>query len=751
MKSEIFPIKGMHCASCAAVITRTLKKLDGVSDVHVNYATEKATVLYDSSRTSIPSMNENIGKYGYRLLDPTKNMNNNTQVISSKPVDEELVTLEQKTRFVVPLSLFLFLIMMWEAAAKYFTFIPNVPLPMVLFNIILLIISSIVLFWVGTPFLLGITRFLRYRVADMNTLIGIGTLTSYLYSAFITLFPGITRSFSLPEYTYFDVTIIVVGFVTLGKYLEVRSKRKTGEAIEKLLHLQAKTAVVIRGKKELEIPISEVLIGDIVHVKPGSKIPIDGIILSGQSSVDESMISGESLPVDKGKDDQVIGATMNLSGAFQFRVTKVGADTMLAQIIRMVENAQGSKAPIQNLVDTISAYFVPTVLGISILSLILWLTVGTAYLGFSTAFSFGLLSAIGVLVIACPCALGLATPTAIIIGVGKGAENGILIKDAESLEELGKVDTIVLDKTGTITQGRPVVTDIISLDPKTTERSLLSLAAGVETNSEHPLAHAVVSRANNENITLGKATGFKALQGIGVTAIVNGSAIMVRKPSERDRLDTRLTDLENQGKTVVIVARNTKSLGFLALSDTLKPEVEQAVTKLRAMGLQTLLLTGDNTHAAEHIAKMAGISDVIAQILPQEKAGIIKKLQAEGKRVAMIGDGINDAPALTQANVGIAMATGTDIAIESAGITLLRGDVTKIVQAIHLSQNTLSTIRQNLFWAFAYNVIGIPLAAGLLYPIFGLLLNPIFASLAMATSSVSVVTNSLLLKKRNIS
>jgi Cu2+-exporting ATPase/Cu+-exporting ATPase len=546
------------------------------------------------------------------------------------------------------------------------------------------------------------------------------------------------------------VTIVVIGFVTLGKYLEARSKIKTGEAIEKLLNLQAKTAIVIKNGKETEISISEVVVGDVLVVKPGQKVPVDGIILEGTTSIDESMITGEPFPVDKKKGDIVVGATINKQGSFVLKATKIGSDTMLAQIVKLVEEAQGSKAEIQNLADKISSVFVPVVLVIATVSLLIWLTIGSAFLGSSLAISYGLLSFVGILVIACPCALGLATPTAIIVGVGKGAERGILIKNAESLEKLHKVNTLVFDKTGTITSGKPTVTDIISLNSNVTDNDIIKLASSIERNSQHPLALAVVDKAQELSLGNFKVDAFKETEGIGVQGIVQKKRVIVRRPKNSEHTISQMQKLETEGKTVIVVEVDGKAAGILAISDTIKESAKTAIAKIHKLGIQTVMLTGDNKSAAEYIGNLVGIDSVQAEVMPQDKSEVIKKLQKEGRVVAMAGDGINDAPALTQADVGIAMATGTDVAIESSDITLLHGDIAKIPQAFKLSRLTIRTIKQNLFWAFIYNIVGIPLAAGAFYPIWGIFLNPIFAGLAMALSSVSVVSNSLLLKKARI-
>ncbi|MBP6866227.1 MAG: cadmium-translocating P-type ATPase [Candidatus Pacebacteria bacterium] len=756
MTNKTLKIKGMHCASCATIITNKVSKLGGVDAVNVNFATEKANVSFDDTIVSVHQMNNEIEKLGYTFVDETsshtmEDHSMHTGINESKDEKlKELLTMKTKTQFVLPIALLVFILMMWDIGAKLFTSIPNLPLPMSIFNTISMVLASVVLFWIGQPFLQGVVKFAKYRVANMDTLIGIGTLVAYLYSISITLFPLMRVALKLPETTYFDVTIVVIGFVMLGKYLEARSKLRTGEAIEKLLGLQAKTALLWRNGVEVEVPVHEVQIGDIIIVKPGSKIPVDGVIVEGYSSIDESMITGEPIPVDKKTGDFVVGATINKQGNFKFKATKIGSDTVLAQIIKMVEDAQGSKAPIQAMADKISSVFVPIVLGIAVLTLLLWLTVGTSALGFSTALSYGILSFVGVLVIACPCALGLATPTAIIVGVGKGAEHGILIRNAEALEKLSHVDTVVLDKTGTITKGKPGVTDIISLDTTWAEADILRVSASVEKLSEHPLADAVVIKANEQKISLETVTNFQALEGVGVEGMIGNNHIAIHKPSKDVSITGNIKELQEQGKTVVIIEVDKKQIGLIALSDTLKEESKEAVAKLHARNIKVIMLTGDNYLAASYIAKLAGIDAVIAEVIPQEKAGKIKELQDGGAIVAMVGDGINDAPALVQADVGIAMGTGTDVAIESAGITLLGGDVSKIAQAIKLSKMTMRGIKQNLFWAFIFNVVGIPLAAGLFYPVFGWLLNPAFAGLAMAFSSVSVVSNSLRIKAKKL-
>lgn len=754
MSNQTLKVKGMHCASCSAIITKKISKIDGVESVNVNFATEKAQIEFDEKKVSVSNMNNEIEALGYSFVEDKKVEMNHTDHMMMNDTKEqkenEISEMQSKMQFVLPISLFIFILMMWDIASKFWSVVPILPIPMNIFNLISMVLATIVLFWIGQPFLKGVIMFIRYRVANMDTLIGIGTLTAYIYSVIIVLLPELQIYLKLPEYTYFDVTIVVIGFIVLGKYLEARSKLRTGEAIEKLIGLQAKTALIFVDGKEKEISISEVQIGDIIIVKPGAKIPVDGVIVDGYSSVDESMITGEPIPVDKKVGDSVVGATINKQGNFKFKTTKIGSDTFLSQIIKMVEDAQGSRAPIQAIADRVSSIFVPIVLIIASLSLVVWIIVGGYTIGFSSAISYGLMSFVGVLVIACPCALGLATPTAIIVGVGKGAQNGILIKNAEALEILSKVNTIVVDKTGTITKGKPEVTDVVILDSNYDEDKIVKIAASVENKSEHPLAEAVVVYSKDKKIILEDVSDFQSVEGVGVKAKIGGSDVSIHKPNSEEKNDTKIKELQSQGKTVVVVEINSKKIGLIALADMLKEETKDAISELHKKGIKVIMLTGDNHLAATYIAKQAGIDDLLSEVLPQEKSSKIKELQDSGLIVAMVGDGVNDAPALAKANVGIAMGTGTDVAIESAGITLLHGDMSKLVKAVKLSKMTMRGIRQNLFWAFIYNIVGIPLAAGVFYPIFGWTLNPAFAGLAMAMSSVSVVGNSLRIKSKKL-
>ena len=750
--AKILHVQGMHCASCAAIITKKVSALPHVKSVSVNYGNEKATVDFDESRVSIDDMNRVIGAFGYSFISPDHAVSGGHDHARMK--EEALEALKQKTEFILPITIVFFALMLWDIFARTTVWTPNLPIPMPLFNTISMLAATTALFWVGTPYLRGVLRFLQHRVANMDTLIGLGTLVAYVYSLLVTLLPPLGTLLRVPEYTYFDVTVVVIGFITLGKYLEAMSKKKTGDAIEKLLGLQAKTALVVRDGKEKEIPIDQVMHGDKVIVKPGSKIPVDGKIVDGHSFVDESMLTGEPIPVEKSAGGMVVAGTINTTGSFVFKATKVGKETLLSQIIKMVEEAQGSKAPIEALADKISGVFVPVVLVVAFLSLAAWLTIGTQYIGFSEALSLGILACVSVLVIACPCALGLATPTAIIVGVGKGARNGILIKDAASLEHLYRADTVVVDKTGTITIGKPTVTDVRTGFERD-EHTLVGLIASLESKSEHPIAHAVTEYAEEKSISLKTVSNFSIIQGKGLKGIIDGDEYHVGNVALMNDVGVlvntaELQEYTAQGKTPVLIALDKTLLGFVMVADEVKKESKDAVKDLHALGIKVIMLTGDEEKTAQYIAAQVGIDDVVAHVLPQDKLEKIKKLQGEGRVVAMAGDGVNDAPALAQANVGIAMGTGTDVAIESAGITLLHGDISKLVKAIKLSRMTMRGIKQNLFWAFIYNIVGIPLAAGVFYPLFGWLLNPIFAGFAMAMSSVSVVLNSLRIKTKNL-
>ncbi len=747
----------MHCASCANVIEKTFKKTEGVSSAEANYGTESVKVSFDESKVTPENLSKKIEPFGYSLILSSR-MDHSTHFGINESKQEKLLELRNmklKVISAIPLAIFSIFVMSWEIFSGLNT-VPQIPeIWMEFFHHLLPLMATYVLFAIGQPYLLGVYRFIRYGKADMNTLIGIGTLVAYLYSFAVTAFEKTLSAYINVEHTYYDVTIIIITFILLGEYLEARAKVKTGDAIGKLLNLQAKTALVIRDNKEIEIRVEDVIHGDIIIIKPGAKIPVDGIVTKGDSYVDESMISGEPMPAHKKIGDAVVAGTINTSGSFTFKATKVGSETLLAHIIKMVEEAQGSKAPIQRLADKISGIFVPIVLIISVVSLILWLVLGTGSLGFSQALSFGLVSFVSVLIIACPCALGLATPTAIIVGVGKGAGEGILIKDAATLEKLHKVDTVVVDKTGTITIGKPTLVDIEIKKSGFNELELISILASLENKSEHPIAHAIMNYAKEKNIQIQEVSNFESIKGQGLKGSIGGTEYFVGNIKIVTDLgiifDTsKLDQFTAQGKTPVILATGKEVLGFVMVADSIKPESMKAVKDLHKLGIKVIMLTGDNKQTAEYIANLVGIDEVVAEVLPQDKLRIVKELQKQGKIVAMAGDGVNDAPALAQADVGIAMATGTDVAIESAGITLLHGDISKLEKAIKLSKITMRGIKQNLFWAFIYNIVGIPLAAGLFYPIFGWLLNPVFAGFAMAASSVSVVSNSLRIKTKKL-
>jgi P-type Cu+ transporter len=774
---ESLNVEGMHCASCASTIKRKLEKMDGVESCIVNYGTEKAKVEFDPSKVSIHEMNQEITKLGYTLsasevnepptMDHSKMDHSQMQhslheghdmmtpISSDKAIKErklqELAKLEHHLKIVLPFVAVSFLVMGWEIGAEPLGLWSKMPENVMgFFHHLLPIFATYTLFVIGAPYLQGMARFFKYRVANMDTLVGIGTLVAFIYSFIVSAFEVPLAAFVNTEQTYYDVTIVVIGFITLGKFLEARSKLRTGEAIEKLLGLQAKTAIVLRDGHQMEIPIEEVIMGDVIVVKPGQKIPVDGEILEGVTSIDESMITGESIPVDKKVGDTVIGATINKQGSLQIKATKVGEGTVLSQIIKMVEEAQGSKAPIEKLADQVSAVFVPIVLVFAVIVLLAWLVIAPQFIPFSQAITLGLLSFVGVLVIACPCAMGLATPTAVIVGVGKAAQNGILIKNAESLEKFNSINFVVMDKTGTITKGQPEVTDVETIGDYT-EKDILQLLASLEVLSEHPLAEAIVKKAGEAKIKLSKVSKFSAIEGKGLQGSIEGKEYFAGNLKLAQDLSLQvdqeiIKSFSLQGKTPVVLMNRKNVIAYIAIADTVKDDAKEVITELHRQHIKVAMLTGDNQNTAQHIANQVGIDRVIAEVLPADKANEIKKLQKEGYRVAMVGDGINDAPALATADVGVAMGTGTDVAIESAGITLLGGQISKLPKAIKLARATMATIKQNLFWAFFYNIVGIPVAAGLLYPFFGILLNPAIAGAAMAFSSVSVVLNALRLK-----
>lgn len=712
-------VEGMTCAACSARVERSLNKQDGIYIANVNLLANKATILFDAETTSVEAMMKVVEKTGYKPVDLN---------VVSKEESTEKRSREQSLRrsfiFSAILSLPLLSAMFFEMAGMK-TFLSNGYFQWVL--------ASIVQFTVGLIFYRGAYHSLRGGGANMDVLVAMGTSAAYFYSIYLVL--------TGHSHLYFETSAVLLTLIVMGKMLEERAKGRTGEAIKKLMKLQAKTARVRREGVWVEVPLEEVEVGDSIQVRPGEKIPVDGVILSGETAIDESMLTGESLPVDKTVDDLVFGATVNANGAIEMRATRIGKETALAQIIRMVEEAQGTKAPVQRLADKVSGIFVPIVIAIALIAFVVHLVLG---FGVETA----ILRAVAVLVIACPCSLGLATPTAIMVGTGRGAENGILIRGGEHLERAQKIQTIIVDKTGTLTHGKPVVTDINTGEWR--EDEFFQLLGSVEDQSEHPLARALVDRALESGITLIAADGFKAVPGKGVTAVVNGKTVQIGKPKWINELGFNLAEYqeeikekEKQGKTVMVMTVEGKTIGWIAVADTLKETSLEAVQRLKGMGIDVVMLTGDNERTAKAIAAQAGIEEVIAEVLPDHKAEAVMRYQENGNIVGMVGDGINDAPALAQADLGFAMGTGTDIAMEASDITLMRGDLMNIPLAIGLSRTTMKVIKQNLFWAFFYNTAGIPLAA------LGFL-NPMLAGAAMALSSVSVVSNSLRLKAMKI-
>lgn len=756
------PIRGMHCASCVETIETALREIEGVVSANANFGTEKVTVEFIPGRVLLSDIRRTIRESGYEPIDAE---GENLAGKEKKALEREIKTLRHKLIFSAAVGLIVFLGSMNE----WFPWIPNV------FKnwVTLFILTTPIQFWAGWQFYKGAWTALKHRRTDMNTLIALGTSAAYLYSVIATFFPNIFLRGGIKPATYYDTSAIIISLILLGRFLELKARGKTNEAIRKLISLGAKTASVMRDGEEIDIPIEEVKVGDILVVRPGEKIPVDGIIKEGYSTVDESMITGEPIPLEKKAGDKVIGGTINRTGSFKFEATNVGKDTVLSQIIKLVEEAQASKAPIQRLADVIASYFVPVVIGIAILTFTVWYFFGPA-----PAFTYALLNFVAVLIIACPCALGLATPTAIMVGTGKGAEMGILIKNAEAFEMARKVSVIIFDKTGTLTKGKPGVTDIVIADPKPSslripvpdpvgeigdtpkrsdkfsEEEVLRIAASAESGSEHPFSDAIVKRAKEMGLNIKDSESFNAIPGEGIEATVEGHRafvgnikLMSSRGIDVTKLEKRAEELAGEGKTPVFVSIDDKAAGIIAVADTLKPYSHEVVQAIKNLGIEVIMITGDNRRTAGAIGKKLSISRAFAEVAPQDKANEIKKLQEKGKKVAMVGDGINDAPALAQADLGIAIGAGTDIAIESGDIVLIGDDLRGVITAIELSRKTISTIKQNFFWAFFYNVLLIPLAAGVLYPFFGILLNPILAAAAMALSSVSVVSNSLRLKR----
>ena len=746
LNQTIIPISGMTCASCAKAVERSVGKLDGVQTVDVNFATEKASISYIPEKVKLSEIKEAIKKAGYEPRDAeNKNAVDEDKIRKEKEVKSLWIKFIVSAVFAVPL----FYIAMGQMIKEPFG---PLPLPLIinpdinplnfgliqLFLTIPIVIAGYKFYTIGTKAILS-------KSPNMDSLIAIGTgaaLSYSLYSLYLTFNGDMMAIHNM----YFESAGLIITLVLLGKFLESVAKGKTSEAIKKLMGLSPKTAIIIKDNKEIEIPIEEVEVGDVIVVKPGSKIPVDGIVVEGHTSVDESMLTGESIPVEKSVGSHVVGASINKNGTIKFKAEKVGSDTAISQIIKLVEDAQGSKAPIAKLADVISGYFVPIVFAIAVIVSIAWFISGKDI-------EFALSIFIAVLVIACPCALGLATPTAIMVGTGKGAENGILIKGGEALESTHKINTIVFDKTGTITEGKPVVTDIIT-DGDINKDELLKIAASAEKGSEHPLGEAIVKEGEKKNLGLYNIDKFVAIPGHGIEVEIESKGILLgNKKLMQDRkialrkLEEISDKLAAEGKTPMYIAINNKIAGIIAVADIVKESSAKAIMKLHDMGIEVAMITGDNKKTADAIARQVGIDKVLAEVLPQDKSSEVKKLQSEGRFVAMVGDGINDAPALAQADIGMAIGSGTDVAMESADIVLMKSDLMDVPTAIKLSRSTMRNIKENLFWAFAYNVIGIPIAAGVLYLFGGPLLNPVIAALAMAFSSTSVLLNALRLKR----
>ncbi len=739
-------LSGMHCASCAGIIERSLKKVPGVKEANVNFAAEKTLITYDENIASLSDLISAIKKAGYSATQ----VDEKDPEFDRKKKEREIGNLWKKFLF----GLIFSLPMLYFMLLDFFKWLPGGESLPPYFGIVSLILATPVQFIIGAGFYKGMWSSLKMKTFNMDSLIAIGTSTAYFYSLINFILYVISKNsifgldgMKIPD-LYFETAAFLITFVVLGKWLEAKAKGKTSDAIKKLMGLQAKTARVIRDGKTLDISIDEVIHGDIILVRPGEKVPVDGVITKGSSALDESMVTGESLPVEKQVGDTVIGATINKTGSFEFEATKIGAETTLSQIIRLIEEAQGSKAPIQAFADRISSWFVPTVIGLAIITLVVWLLLGAGL-------SFALMAFTAVIVIACPCALGLATPTAIMVGTGKGAEHGILIKGGEPLEAAEKIKAIIFDKTGTLTNGKPEVTDILSFS-NTDEDDILQISASLEKSSEHPLAEAIYSYAEEEGIKIDEVVDFKAIPGHGVEGNIqskkyyfgNRRLITDIVGLDIDSINRKMSRIEEQGKTVMILSNDKEILGVIAVADTVKETSKEAVTKLKELGIEVWMITGDNQRTANAIAKEVCITNILAEVLPEDKAAEVKKLQDQGKVVAMVGDGINDAPALAQANLGIAMGSGTDVAMEAGGIVIIKNDLRDVVKAIELSKETMGKVRQNMFFALFYNVIGIPIAARVFIGL-GLVLKPELAGLAMAMSSISVVSNSMLLRRFN--
>ncbi len=729
-------IENLRCASCVQFIEDELKSTPGVLDATVNVGTQEATIDYLPQKTTLSQLNAAIETWGYKPRP----------VLSDAPVDQQEAAHAREYRRLMNKFWFAAAIALPVMATAYYAFVPFLrDLSMETLRLLWAgnaLLTLPVMFWSGSDFFNGAWAALKHRAANMNTLISLGTAAAWLYSTVAISFPSIFPAGTSEP--FYDVVAVVIALVVLGQALELRAKGQSGAAIKKLLGLQAKTARVIRDGSELDLPVEEVLVGDLIQVRPGEKVPVDGVIVEGSSAVDESMLTGEPLPVSKKKGDEVIGATLNKTGAFKFRATKVGKDTALAQIVKMVQDAQNSKAPIARLADTISGYFVPVVMILAVWTFVIWFVLGP-----QPQLVYALVTSVTVLIIACPCALGLATPMSLMVGIGKGAENGILIRSGEALQTARAIQTVVLDKTGTITKGKPELTDIVISDQHPVPSDeLLRLVASIEKVSEHPLAQAIVEAAQARKLKAVEVQDFKAIPGHGVSARVEGKTLLIGnlKLMQRENialgtLEEKSQSLADEGKTPMYVALDGKAAGIAAVADTVKDDSAEAIAALQGLGIEVVMITGDNRRTAEVIGRKVGIQRVLAEVLPEDKARNVQLLQAEGKQVAMVGDGINDAPALAQADVGLAIGTGTDVAIEASDITLIKGSLKGVVTAIEVSRATMNNIYQNLVGAFFYNTLGIPVAMGALFPFFGLLLSPLIAGAAMAFSSVTVVGN----------
>jgi Cu+-exporting ATPase len=737
-----FPVTGITCASCVRRIEKALNRVDGVREASVNLATEKAQVVFNPGVASLDHLRAAVEKAGYSVGEQTPPgiTTVETHAEDTHDLERQREIDDLKIKWTVSLGAGL--------AMMALMYLP-LNIPMDLLAPVLLIVATAVQFWAGAPIYRAAWAAAVHGGTNMHTLVAVGTTVAYGYSAFVTLWPRLAQQWGFPSHLYYETSVIIIALILLGRWLEARAKKQTSAAITALMGLRATTARVIRAGIEQDVAIDAVVVGDLVRVRPGEKVPVDGLIEEGRSALDESMLTGESLPIDKGPGDQVIGATLNKTGSFVFRATKVGRDTTLAQIVRLVEDAQGSKAPMQRLADRISEVFVPAILVLAALTFVGWLVLGPDS---GQKLTLALQAAIAVLIIACPCALGLATPTAIMVGTGKAAEHGVLIRGGEALEGARRIDTIVLDKTGTLTRGKPAVTQIVATNG-VAEHELLRLAAAAEVGSEHPLGEAIVAHAREFGLELPSTDDFQAIAGKGILATIDGrrvllgnQVLMLQFGIDLNDLNTRAQALAQAGATPMYMAIGGQPAGLIAVADTLRPESREAVEQLEALGLDVWMLTGDNRATAEAIAREVGLEHVLAEVLPRQKVDKVKELQAQGKVVAMVGDGINDAPALAQADLGIAIGTGTDVAMAASDITLIGADLRSIVTAIALSRKTVSVIKQGLFWAFAYNIVLIPVAMGVLYPLFGVLLNPVLAAAAMAMSSVSVVTNALRLR-----